>query len=85
MNRVMARFDRRRGFGKLHPASAKDVRGYRHYLALYDRLRVFWAREVLALRRHDLDEYYRLDRLAEHTRNQRTNVTADMGLKVCGT
>ena len=71
-----------REFGQRVPD--EDERGLRRYLSLSHELDVFRARYIRALRKHDDDELARLDALYEHTRNQRTRVTARMGLKQCG-
>jgi hypothetical protein len=62
----------------------KDEAGLRRYLRLSHELDVFKSRYIKALRDHDDDELDRLNGLIEHTRNERTRVTARMRLRECG-
>jgi hypothetical protein len=68
----------------LQPGEPKDIRDYARYKELTRRLDNFTTREIRAARYHDYDELTRLFELETKTRNQRTNVTADMGLRFCG-
>jgi hypothetical protein len=62
----------------------RDKSGLRRYLALSHELDVFDRRVIRALRAHDDEELARLITLSERVRNQRTRVTARMGLRECG-
>ena len=62
----------------------RDARGLRRYLTFSHELDNFGNRYIRALRHSDENELGRLNVLIEHTRNQRTRVTARMGLKRCG-
>jgi hypothetical protein len=83
-NRYIQRWDREHHFYKLDPAEPKDIRGYARYKRLTRQLRNFSERVVVAARHHDFQEIVRLLNLEAKTRNQRTRVTAGMGLHVCG-
>lgn len=83
-NRFIRKWDRRHGFFKLAPGDPKDIRDYRSYKVLTRRLRNFSMREQVAARRHDFEEIVRLVQIENRTRNQRTRLTADMGLRYCG-
>jgi hypothetical protein len=84
LNRFVRRWDRNHRFFKLNPGDPEDIRKYDRYKELTLRLRNFSAREITAARHHDFDEIVRLHDLDTRTRNQRTNLTADMGLRSCG-
>ena len=62
----------------------KDKQRFRRYLALADRMDGLFHREIPAIRRHDDDEFARLEALVAHARSQRTNVAVDMGLQASG-
>ena len=62
----------------------EDERRFRRYMALVDRVDGLFHREIRALRQHDAAELARLDALIAQTRNQRTKVAVDLGLKECG-
>ena len=83
-DRFNDKFDHKNNFFGLDPALEKDQRGYAKYRELSRRLDNYNAREIRAARRHDYDEPLRLFALDEKTRNQRTKVTADLGLRFCG-
>ena len=61
-----------------------DVRRFRRYLGLTDRIDALFRRQIRALRREDVEEFNRLNALIETTRNQRTTAAVDLGLRVCG-
>jgi hypothetical protein len=62
----------------------EDARALRKYLALSDELDNYRDRFIRALRHREDEEIDRLDKLDDRARNQRTRVTAQMGLKYCG-
>ena len=62
----------------------EDMRGFERYLTLTRQLLVLQVRMIRALRAHDDDEITRLSGLIDSIRNQRTRVTSQMGLTVCG-
>ena len=78
------KFNRKNNFFGLDPALQKDERNYAKYRELSRRLDNYYARVIRAARRHDFQELVRLFALTERARNQRTKVTADMGLRFCG-
>jgi hypothetical protein len=84
VNRYINRSDRKHGFFKLDPAEPDDARDYERYKEMTRRLRNFSLRQVRAARRHQFEEIVRLLDLEKQTRNQRTKLTADMGLRFCG-
>jgi hypothetical protein len=84
VNRFVRRWDRNHHFFTLNPGAPEDIQKYDRYKELTLRLQNFSAREVVAARHHDFSEIVRLIDLETRTRNQRTNVTADMGLRTCG-
>jgi hypothetical protein len=83
-NRYNVRWDRRHHFFTLDPGEPEDIRNYDRYKALTYRLRNYFEREVRAARQHSFEEILRLTGLEERTRNRRTSLTADMGLRFCG-
>jgi hypothetical protein len=83
-NRYIRNWDRKHGFFTLDPGDPQDVRNYERYKVFWRRIANYSGREVLAARRHDFEELLRLFRLEDRTRNQRTRLTADMGLRYCG-
>jgi hypothetical protein len=83
-NRFVQRWRHKTGFFRLNPGDPTDVRNYERYKVLTRRLRNFSIRDQRAAREHDFDELVRLSEIENRTRNQRTNLTADMGLRFCG-
>ncbi len=83
-DRFNDKFNRKNNFLGLHPALEKDQRDYAKYRELSRRLDNYSARKIRAARQHDFQELLRLFALDTKTRNQRTKVTADMGLRFCG-
>jgi hypothetical protein len=83
-NRYIRKWDRRHHFFSLNPGEPEDIRNYDRYKELTKRLRNYSEREVRAARRHSFEEIVRLLGLEEKTRNRRTSLTADMGLRFCG-
>jgi hypothetical protein len=83
-DRFNDKFNRKNNFFALDPALEKDQRAYTKYRELSRRLDNYTAREIRAARHHDFEELLRLFALEKKTRNQRTAVTADMGLRFCG-
>jgi hypothetical protein len=83
-DRFNDKFNRKNNFFGLDPALEKDQRDYAKYRELSRRLDNYSAREIRAARRHDFEELLRLFALDKKARNQRTKVTADMGLRFCG-
>jgi hypothetical protein len=82
--RFVAKWDRKHHFFELDPGEPEDIRNYDRYKELTKRLRNYDARQVIAARRHEFEEIARLLDLQDTTRNQRTRLTADMGLRFCG-
>jgi hypothetical protein len=82
--RFIRRWDQTHGFFMLDPGDPKDVRDYKRYKELTRRSRNLYGRAEAAARHHDYDEIFRVLRIANQTRNQRTKLTADMGLRFCG-
>jgi hypothetical protein len=83
-NRYNRKWDRRHHFFTLDPGDARDVRNYNRYKTFTRRLQNYSNREVFAARHHHFEEILRLFSLEEKTRNKRTDLTADMGLRFCG-
>jgi hypothetical protein len=78
------KFHRKNNFFGLDPALEKDQPAYAKYRELSRRLDNCSSRVIRAARHHDFEELLRLFALEKKTRNQRTKVTADMGLRFCG-
>lgn len=83
-NSYVRRLDRRQHFFGLDPGDPEDIRNYDRYEKLTRRLANYSDREVVAAHRHDFAELSRLFGLEQRTRNHRTDLTADMGLRFCG-
>jgi hypothetical protein len=64
--------------------SEEDAEAFGHYLAVTARIEGLLDRFIKALRERDDDEINRLSDLVEQARNERTNLTVDMGLSECG-
>jgi hypothetical protein len=62
----------------------EDATGLSRYLSLSHERDTYFRRYIRALREHDDAELTRLSGLIDQVRNQRTRVTAKMGLRVCG-
>jgi hypothetical protein len=83
-NQSIRRWDRRHHFYGLDPGEAKDIRQYARYTTLTRRRRNYSNREVIAARHYEFEEINRLFGLEQRTKNKRTDLTADMGLRYCG-
>jgi hypothetical protein len=83
-NRYIQKWDRRHGFNSLDPGDPQDIRDYDRYKDFNRRLDNYSDRKVVAARRHEFEEIVRLINLETRSRNQRTELTADMGLRYCG-
>jgi hypothetical protein len=83
-DRFNDKFNRKNNFFGLDPVLEKDQRNYAKYRELSRRLDNYTARVIRTARHHEFEELLRLFALDKKTRNQRTKVTADMGLRFCG-